>query len=371
MYFGKQAITPLLKPPGSGLSPRDEVGNETSEVRNSALQTSGHTETSLLSPVPESEVGRPPDIKDEPRWGFSWYIFYTIQMTSILYITKILYMLNPDIEVFHVTFSKAVISIILLIVVLNKNLKYINWDSIDPRSYGALAFKSIQSVVSILISYNAMKYFSVSITGIVCSLTPLFAVFFAWILLGEFISCYTIASVHLVLACVCMVILGAEGEEKEHMEANMWALVALCAQPMLLGGGMIANRKMKRNHAFTLTCYTNVILLFTSIAGIYFTDLNYEFIHKLSLASWLLITLAGVMTIFEHVGKFMAFRYYKAAPLQKLSFLPNVWNFLIDIFVMHVDFATLQLVGFTVLFTYYTAELIHFYWIRDHEEDEK
>jgi len=75
------------------------------------------------------------------------------------------------------------------------------------------------------------------------------------------------------------------------------------------------------------------------------------------------------MTIFEHVAKFMAFRYYEAAPLQKLSFLPNVWNFLVDILLMHVSFATIQLIGFIVLFTYYFAELIHFYCLRDHDKE--
>ena len=148
-------------------------------------------------------------------------------MTSILYITKGLYMLNPTIEVFHVTWAKAVISIVLLAVVLNKELVYINWTSIDPKSTGALAFKSVQSVISILISYNAMKYFSVSVTGIVCSMTPLFAVFFAWIILGEHISWWNILSVCVILTCVFLVILGAQGEEKEHMHANTWAVIAL------------------------------------------------------------------------------------------------------------------------------------------------
>lgn len=66
----------------------------------------------------------------------------------------------------------------------------------------------------------------------------------------------------------------------------------------------------------------------------------------------------------------MAFRYYKAAPLQKLSFLPNLWNFTIDILFLHVNFSTLQMIGFMTLFTYYALELIHFYFIRDHEADE-
>ena len=139
-------------------------------------------------------------------------------MTSILYITKGLYLLNPDIFVFQLTFGKAAISLLVLAIVFNKDLKYINWDSLDPASYGALAFKSIQSVVCIIISYTAMKHFSVSVTSIVCSLMPLFAIILAWIFLGEHISAYTIFSVCVVLTCVILVILGAQGEEKAKME---------------------------------------------------------------------------------------------------------------------------------------------------------
>ena len=40
------------------------------------------------------------EIKDNPRIGVLWYILYTLKMTAILYITKALYHLNPDIEVF-------------------------------------------------------------------------------------------------------------------------------------------------------------------------------------------------------------------------------------------------------------------------------
>ena len=130
-------------------------------------------------------------------------------MTSILYITKGLYMLNPDIEVFQLTLAKASISIIILVIVFNKDLKHINWDSLDPASYGALIFKSFQSVICIIISYTAMKHFSVSVTSIVCSLMPCFAIVLAWIFLGEHISAYTIFSVFIVLTCVILVILGA------------------------------------------------------------------------------------------------------------------------------------------------------------------
>jgi len=143
---------------------------------------------------------------------------------------------------------KAVISVGILIVILNVKLKHVMYDRIDPDSKGALAFKSCQTTVSIFIQYNAMKYFSVSTTGVVCSLTPLIACILAAILLKERLTFYTIFSVFVVLACVMMIIFGATGDEAEAMNNNTLAVVALYAQPFLLAGGMIAARKMKKNH---------------------------------------------------------------------------------------------------------------------------
>lgn len=46
---------------------------------------------------------------------------------------------------------KALVSIIILVLVLNVNLKHIMYDSIDPDSKWALAYKSVQATVSIMI----------------------------------------------------------------------------------------------------------------------------------------------------------------------------------------------------------------------------
>lgn len=130
-------------------------------------------------------------------------------MTSILYMTKLIFHFNPTIEVFHVTFLKAVISMVILLISINVNLKNVCWDSVDPRSIGALTFKSFQSMISILISYNAMKYFSVSLTSVVCNLSPFSALFLAFWLLGENIRCWNIFAVFIIFASVCLVVLGA------------------------------------------------------------------------------------------------------------------------------------------------------------------
>lgn len=309
------------------------------------------------------------EVRDNPRLGVLWYIIYTLKMTSILYITKGLYHLNPDLQVLQVTSMKALISVVILAVSLNKNIKYVMYDRVDPDSVYALAFKSSQTCASILIQYNAMKYFSVSTTSVVCSLTPLVACLLATLILREQLTRWTVVSVLIVLSCVSLIIFGAQGEEKAAMHANTLAVVALCAQPLLLAGGMIASRKMKKNHPMAQACYTNVLLGVVSLLAVQCSgNVDFAFLEHFSPASWLLIFFAGLFTIFENTAKFMAFRYEEAAKLQKLAFLPNVWNFAVDQLAFHLSFSSLQLVGFAFLFGFYTYELVTFYFCRQHEQ---
>lgn len=209
-----------------------------------------------------------------------------------------------------------------------------------------------------------MKYFSVSTTGIVCSLVPLIACVFAAVILREQLTSWTVVSVCIVLSCVMFILLGAEGAEKEAMEQNTFAIIALCMQPLLLAGGVIATRKIKKNHPLAITCYSNVLLATASVLGIWFdSDLNFDFVSELVPISWLFIIIAGLFTIFENTAKFMAFRYEEAAKLQKLAFLQNVWNYLVDSMIVHKDFSGMQQGGYISLFAFYIFELVTFYWL--------
>ena len=151
-------------------------------------------------------------------------------MTVILYITKTIYIYNPDIHVFQVTCIKSFFSTILLLLWFNVQIKEIMYTSVDKSRDAliALIFKAVQSAASVLISYNAMKYFAISTTNVVTSLTPLVGVILAWLILGESINRWIVISVIIVLSSVLMIILGAEGEEEETLKANALALFLLC-----------------------------------------------------------------------------------------------------------------------------------------------
>ena len=303
-----------------------------------------------------------PEIKDNPRIGVLWYIIYTLKITAVLYITKGIYALNPGIEVLQIVALKSSISSILLVFVLNYKLKHVMYDCIDPEAIWALAFKTVQTTISVFIAYYTIKYFEVSTSGAVCSLTPLCACLLAAIILKERLSFWTMFSIAIVLSCVMMVLFGANGEEAEAMSTNTLAVVALCSQPFLLAGGMISNRAMKKNHPLAVTCYSNLLLGISAIIGVQCNEnLSFDYLGELSALSFVLIGIAGVLTIFENTAKFLAFRYEEANKLQKLAFLPNVWAFSVDGLVFHAEFGALQLAGFMCLFVFYFFELISFY----------
>lgn len=58
-----------------------------SDSQNSSTEIPNNDEANALTP----------HVADNPRIGVFWYIVYTIKMTVILYITKGLYSLNPEI----------------------------------------------------------------------------------------------------------------------------------------------------------------------------------------------------------------------------------------------------------------------------------
>lgn len=133
----------------------------------------------------------------------------------------------------------------------------------------------------------------------------------------------------------------------------------LCFQPVLLAGGMIANRRMKKNHPLALSVYTALVLMVASFMGLGLVngEIDLSFVWSLSFGSWALFVMAGLFTIFENTTKFLAFRYYQAAPLQKLAFLSNVWVFACDWLFFDKNYSDWQLAGFILLFVFYTWEL--------------
>ena len=84
---------------------------------------------------------------------------------------------------------------------------------------------------------------------------------------------------------------------------------------------------------------------------------SFSFLLNFSAMSWFLLIASSLVNILSSTTKFLACKYHTASDLQKLAFLPNVWQFCIDITFMHATFSGLELTGFVALFVFYGAYL--------------
>lgn len=87
---------------------------------------------------------------------------------------------------------------------------------------------------------------------------------------------------------------------------------------------------------------------------------TFSFIYEFTAGAWIFLIGSAIINILGSMTKFIAIKYHKTSDLQKLAFLPNVWQFIIDIVIMHAVFSGLELTGFICLFVFYAGYLAYF-----------
>lgn len=166
------------------------------------------------------------------------------------------------------TFSRGLLCTAMLILCNFKNLKRDLCQSVKREDLGSLVFRCSQGGLSVIISFMTVKNFSVSTVGIVCSLAPIFCCIMAYLVLGERMKPIDYMALVAVFAAVCLVILGAkppdtlettdtniEDADGGQSKSNMFMMILLLAQPVLLAAGIIAMRQMRRLPETTCSTY--------------------------------------------------------------------------------------------------------------------
>lgn len=158
-----------------------------------------------------------------------------------------------------------------------------------------------------------VKYFNVSTVGIVCSLTPLFVCAMAYFLLGERMRIFDVLALVAVFVSVSLVIMGAEGEQRETMGANFWATAALISQPILLAAGAISMRQMRKLPETVCSSYQNITLSVLAATIMIAQGVSFNFVYEFSYTTWALLATSSMLTVFTQMAKFKAFRYHEAS----------------------------------------------------------
>ena len=246
----------------------------------------------------------------------------------------------------------------MVLLMINRNMKQVLWDPVDRKSIAGIAFRSLQGGISVYISFMSLNYFTVSTVGIVCALKPIIACTIGVLVLGERMGCYDVLSMSFILGAVVLVILGATNESAQggSLSANTGAFIALIAQPFLLAGGEAILRRLRKMPEQVCSAYQNMSITLLAAIFMMATGLSFSFVYELSASAWLYLCVSCALTVVTQLVKALAYKYCETAPLQKLAFLPNVWQFGIDLMILQVAFTAMQISGFSLLIAFYLGE---------------
>ena len=121
---------------------------------------------------------------------------------------KYVYIYNPEMDGFQVVFVRSFFAIIVLLLLLNIDLKRIMYDEFPSESKMHMVYRMTTGCFGILTMNFVVKYFTLSNIAVIINLNPIFTLFFAYFLLREQVTRTDIICVFLTFAAVILVILG-------------------------------------------------------------------------------------------------------------------------------------------------------------------
>jgi hypothetical protein len=80
--------------------------------------------------------------------------------------SKFLYNRHTDIQPYQLLTLRGIISTIFTIALVNKDLKYVVWDSVKSSDFKNLMLRSGQGSLLILIQFSIVKYLSMIFIGL-------------------------------------------------------------------------------------------------------------------------------------------------------------------------------------------------------------
>jgi hypothetical protein len=133
--------------------------------------------------------------------------------------------------------------------------------------------------------------------------------------------------------------IGEEEDQSKTTESSWLPMTALICQPFLLAAGVVSMRKMRRLPETVCTTYSNVSLSLISGIAIVLHGEGFTKIFEFTLETWVIVLISSVLTVLSSTSKFTALKYQKASDLQVFAFVPNLWQFLIDLLIINLSFS--------------------------------
>ena len=194
-------------------------------------------------------------------------MIYCFLKTLSYVVCEMLYNRNPELLPFPMLFIRSAWGILIMVVMINVNLKKDTWDCVTRDQSCSLVFKTFTGTTTNIINYSVTKYIPLTIISIVANLSPIIVIVFAFLILKETIRRFDLLMMLLTLVGIFAVILGGDNENPDANEEPLLPYVVLYTllmiNPFLSAGGTIAMRKMKKFNDAVVSWYMQWAILIT------------------------------------------------------------------------------------------------------------
>jgi drug/metabolite transporter (DMT)-like permease len=131
---------------------------------------------------------------------------------------KIAYILEPDIDGFQILFMRTIFALSFLILIINKNLKFVMIDSFPTENRHFMVYRVLSGLLGISSMMVCVKWFSLTTISVVTGLNPVITMIFGVLTMGEKITQIDVICIILSFFAVILMTVGLAVNQEPTVE---------------------------------------------------------------------------------------------------------------------------------------------------------
>jgi drug/metabolite transporter (DMT)-like permease len=210
----------------------------------------------------------------------------------------------------------------MLSVYLNKQIKFVMYDSVDAASIPPLATRVITGNVAIFVNFMAVKFFKLTMVAMAINCAPLVTLILAGPILKEKTTVSQVVSLLFAFGGIAFMILGGDDTERRPAYTpHFLAYVALLMNPICISAGNLAMRAMRKLHDNVVSAYMALSLFVVFFPICLLSGDHLGLFMDFSLIDWCCLIGISAGTILAQTFRFMALQNHTVSGLQPYTFL--------------------------------------------------
>ena len=205
---------------------------------------------------------------------------------------------------------------------VNRNIKYVCYDSIEAGQWRSLWMRTIQGQMTIFINFTAIKFFTLTLVAVVNNFAPLITVVMAYFILNENLKTYKLVQLFVAFGGALLMILAMPSEEDptdgsetdlddsvEESNTDVKTVlnyIVLVLNPVLVAYGTILMRQMKKLDENVVSSYMNFWSIPVMIGLCYATGSDLSAWKDFDGLQWFCLFALSVTVILAQTFRFKA-----------------------------------------------------------------